>query len=244
MDPLHPTDDELIEHLCGEGDTAGRARIDAHLKSCAVCHQAWAEMTAALTMVNDAVPEPPPSFERVMWARVREKTVARPRWTWRVLVPATALAATVLMAVVVGRQVSIVQPVPAPIITPANVRPALTPNDRVLLTALDEHLEQTEALLVELRNAADRDELSSERMTADDLVAAGRLYRQSAEFAGRLAVVRMLEDLEPVLVELARAPARLDGKEREWLRARIADDNLLFKVRAMSSDLKDLAELR
>ena len=71
-------------------------------------------------------------------------------------------------------------------------------------------------------------------------MAAGRLYRQSAEFAGRPAVVRMLDDLEPVLVEVARSPDRMGDQERDWLRARITDDNLLFKVRAMSTDLKDL----
>jgi hypothetical protein len=50
----------------------------------------------------------------------------------------------------------------------------------------------------------------------------------------------MLDDLEPVLVELARSPDRIDDQEREWLRARITDDNLLFKVRAMSTDLKEM----
>jgi len=52
--------------------------------------------------------------------------------------------------------------------------------------------------------------------------------------------VRMLDDLEPVLVEVARSSDRMADRERDWLRTRITDDNLLFKVRAMSTDLKDL----
>ena len=212
MDPSHPTDDELIDRL-----------------------------TESLTMKGDDVPEPPAHFERVVWARVRPVTSGRPRWTWRVLMPAAALAATVVIAIVVGRQVTTPEPTSemAAAVTPDASSQALSVGDRVLLTALDDHLEQTEALLVEVRNATDRDS-RWERATADDLVSAGRLYRQSAEFSGRSGVVRMLDDLEPVLVELARSPERIADKERDWLRARIVDDNLLFKVRVMSTDLKEL----
>ena len=77
-----------------------------------------------------------------------------------------------------------------------------------------------------------------ERVTADDLLAAGRLYRQTAEYTGHQALVRMLEDLEPVLVEVARGPDRIDDRDRQWLRHRIDDDNLLFKVRAVSNDVR------
>ena len=213
MDPSHPTDDELIDRL-----------------------------TEALTMHDEAVPEPPADFERVMWARVRKATApSRPQWAWRVLAPAAALAAAVLFAVAIGRQMSVTAPTPDLAVASASQSAAPDRSaDGALLTALDQHLEQTEALLVELHNATNRDDLTHERMTADDLVSAGRLYRQSAEFAGRPGVVRMLDDLEPVLVELARSPDRIDDQEREWLRARITDDNLLFKVRAMSTDLKEM----
>ena len=201
-------------------------------------------LTEELTRRGDGVPEPPAGFERAMWTRVRPATTGRPRWTWRVMMPAGALAATVMFAIFIGRQVS---STPAPVSETAAVDQAvesqqvLSAGDRVLLTALDDHLAQTEALLVEVNNASDRDDLAWERSTADDLVSAGRLYRQSAEFAGRPRVVRMLDDLEPLLVELARSKERIANQERDWLRARIVDDNLLFKVRAMSTDLKDLA---
>lgn len=212
MGPSHLNDDELIDRL-----------------------------TAALTEKDDAVPEPSADFERVMWARVRKETTARPQWAWRILAPAAALAATVLVAVAIGRQMSPTSPAPdKKVATTGAAAPNDGSADRVLLTALDEHLEQTEALLVELRNSTKGEDLSRERLTADDLVSTGRLYRQSAEFAGRPGVVRVLDDLEPVLVEVARSPTRMDDQEREWLRARITDDNLLFKVRAMSTDLREM----
>jgi hypothetical protein len=214
VDPHHPKDDEVIDRLTG-----------------------------ALTAKGDDVPEPPAHFERMMWARVRPQTTGRPGWTWRVLVPAAALAASVVLAIVVSRQASATsQPSPEVGLTAdatSATEPGLSTGERVLFTALDGHLAQTEALLVEVRNADERADREWERTTADDLVSAGRLYRQTAEFTGRRTVVRMLDDLEPVLVELARSPERIAVRERDWLRTRIVDDSLLFKVRAMSMDLKD-----
>ena len=65
------------------------------------------------------------------------------------------------------------------------VRVPLDPaaRERVLLTALDDHFQRSEMLLIEVMNASassSGDELGFERDTADDLVASSRLYRQTA----------------------------------------------------------------
>ena len=236
----HPTDDELIEHFCGEADPAARARIEAHVAGCAECQRAWGDLSAALTMVSDAVPEPPDGFESAMWARVR-LAIAEPvrtGWTWRQVVPVAALAASVAIGVALSYTRS--RPVPAAPETAATEAIAdVRQTERVLFAALDEHLQQAAALLVELRNAPDRDALGLERLTADDLIADGRLYRQTAEFTGHAQLVRMLDELEPVLVEVARSSERIDQRNREWLRTRIDEDNLLFKVRATSNDIRE-----
>jgi hypothetical protein len=114
--------------------------------------------------------------------------------------------------------------------------------ERVLLTALSEHLPQTEILLVEVMNtqptAAEPDAWTFLRTTADELVASGRLYRQTARQTGELQVANMLEDLEGVLVEVAATPDAADWRDVDFLRARIEDDALLFKVRAVASDIR------
>jgi anti-sigma factor RsiW len=243
----HPTDDELIEQFSGDADPVGRARLEAHLRECDECRREWAGLSAALTIVDAAVPEPPDGFERVMWARVSQAIADAPQrrmlWSWRQLLPAGSLMAAVIAGILVSHvRETTPAAVPPPVATAADAaRADLKQNERVLFTALDEHFQQAEALLVEVRNAPDRDSLAVERVTADDLVAAGRLYRQTAEYTGHDGLVRMLDDLEPVLVEVARSPVRLDQQDRDWLRTRIDDDNLLFKVRAVTSDIRERA---
>jgi hypothetical protein len=128
--------------------------------------------------------------------------------------------------------------------TPANVAvadatPAPSGRERVLLTALDDHFQRSEMLLVELMNAPapEGDEFAFERETADDLVDSSRLYRLAAEQSGQVRLAQMLEDLESVLVEVASSPEQIDPSGLRFLRARIEDDDLLFKVRAVSQQI-------
>jgi hypothetical protein len=243
----HPTDDELILHFYGEHAPADRARIDAHLGVCTACQSLWDEIGRTLTVVGDAdVPEPPADFERVMWARVSAALPppASP-WTWRALVPLASFGALAIALALGGRT-------PAPAIelaqTPAvdaATEGAVTPDaevlearERALFTALDGHLAQTEMLLVELMNGPDRaaTDFQFARTTAEDLVASGRLYRATAQVTGHRRVAAVLEDLEPVLVEVARSPEQVDSATVRSLRERISDDGLLFKVRAVTTD--------
>ena len=241
----HPAEDELIEHLIGDGDAAEQRRIDAHLLTCADCRRVGDEITGALTLVDTSVPEPPAGFEQVMWARVQEGINRDARgslWSWRQWVPAGALAATAIVGIALANQgATRVEPgagTPAPVTT-ASADAGTETLSRVLYTALDSHFQQTEMLLIELRNSSDRDSLDYEQLTADELVSAGRLYRQTAQYAGRHRLVQMLDELEPLLTEVARGPERMAGPERQWLRSKIDDDALLFKVRAAASDIRE-----
>jgi hypothetical protein len=112
--------------------------------------------------------------------------------------------------------------------------------ERVLLTALDDHFQRSEMLLVELLNAPTSDaELTFQRATADDLLDSGRLYRVAAEQNGNLRLAAMLEDLESVLVEVARSPDAADPRALGPVRDRIESDDLLFKVRVVSQQIED-----
>jgi hypothetical protein len=157
-------------------------------------------------------------------------------------VPATALAAAILVLVTIARRPEVVVPRPdGGAAAGAGSSDARGRTERrVLFTALDEHLTQAEVLLIELMNAPANGELEFhlERETADDLVASGRLYRSTASETGDGEFVLVLEDIERVLVEVARSPQRIPRRELEALRGRIDEDDLLFKVRAAASEVR------
>jgi hypothetical protein len=161
-----------------------------------------------------------------------------PAW----LVPAAGLVAAVVVVALAGRgwpTPSRPAPAPSPVVARAAADPA--GRERVLLTALGDHFQRSEMLLVEVMNtqAAAGQDLGFERQTADDLVESSRLYRQTAQQNGNVRLAQMLEDLESVLVEIARSPDRVDRQDVRSLRARIDQDDLLFKVRAVSKQIED-----
>ena len=242
----HLSEDDLILLYYGEADAADEAPMHAHLSSCEACRAVWQELGHTLKLVDTAaVPEPPDGFERVVWARVQQ-ALPEPAstWTWRSLVPVLSFAAVALLAVALGFQWPTTPAAPAdaaPPVASVTSRDHEGVRERVLLTALDSHFEQTELLLIELMNAPE-EELSGfgfERVAADDLLASGRLYRATAEQTGNVRFAQMLDDLEPVLVEVARSPEQVDRTEISSLRSRINDGDLLFKVRAVTNDIRE-----
>ena len=116
--------------------------------------------------------------------------------------------------------------------------------ERILLVAVGDHLERSQTVLLELVNARPGQSLdvASERERAGDLVADNRLYRQTAARDGDTRVASVLDDLEPVLLEIARGPDRLTPEEVENLRQRIEGDGILFKVRVVGSAVRHREE--
>jgi hypothetical protein len=257
----HLTDEDLILHFYGEGGPSEERRIDDHLAACSECRQAWTELGETLKLVDAAkVPEPGEGFERVMWARIQGALPeARPTasmWSMRRWMPALGMAAAVVLAVAIGyawraghdphdasmlaTTTTAAASTSGPTIVRTSAADMKKTRERVLLTALSEHFQQTEVLLTEIMNSPDSgpSEVDFERASAGDLVASGRLYRVTAQENGDLQLARMLDDLEGVLVEVARSPEHVARKDFQSLRTRIGDQNLLFKVRAVSTQIQ------
>jgi hypothetical protein len=240
----HPTEDDLILFFYEEGPLEQRARVGAHLTQCHICRSQYEELQESLALVTRAdLPEPRVGFEQRIWPQIsRALPPARPRWSVRQAGPMLAWAAAVTMIAHLGyawtaehgaRRLS----------SPA-LRVGADPNvlrERVLLGALDQHFDQTETLLVELLNAPEQatDALAYERATADDLVSSGRLYRETAYQTGQRQVAGVLEDLESVLIEVARSPDVIRPGEVEAWRTQIEDHGLLFKVRAVTQEIRE-----
>ena len=113
--------------------------------------------------------------------------------------------------------------------------------ERLLRAEVEDHLERSQRMLAELVNAdyTIGTPVEGERARAADLVAAGRLYRRSAEQVGDAEIGNLLEDLERVLVEVANGPAESAPDELARLRQRIDDQDLVFRVRVVASEIKE-----
>jgi hypothetical protein len=115
-----------------------------------------------------------------------------------------------------------------------------TVRERVLLIAVGDHLERSQMVLVELAHAETRGvlDISAERQLADDLIASNRLYRQTAQQVGQENVASLLDELERVLVEVARGPSTVSMGQLADIQQRIESQGLLFKVKVIGSEIR------
>jgi hypothetical protein len=202
------------------------------------------------------VPEPDAAFESQVWRRLQPALrAARPeprvgladrvrawftvpaagRWAL-----ASGVAALVVGAFAAGRfwPASTVVPT-APASSASQTADAL--RERVLLSALGDHFDRTEAMLVELAGTTpgERVSIAAEQRRAGDLLAATRLYRRAAVEAGDGNVADVLESLQRILVEVTGSPSELSAFELQALQTRIEKQELLFKLRVASSAVRN-----
>jgi hypothetical protein len=250
----HLADEDFVLDYYGELDAADRERVHAHLAWCADCQHADRDLRATLRLVDvTPVPEPPASFERDMWARIEPQLVASPapaswvarlgawlrvdRAMWPRLAWAGGVAAAVVVAFFVGRAGR-----PDTAATPGAGRTAtsLAARERVLDAEVEEHFERSQRVLTEVANldAVGPVVLASDRERAADLVAAGRVYRRTADALGEVATSELLEDLERVLLDVANGPVQPTPQEIDGLRERIDQQDLVFRLRVVGAELR------
>jgi hypothetical protein len=237
----HATEEDLILHYYGETDD--ERPIERHLASCASCRLHFERLKQVLTLVDadglGPADAPGPAFEREVWARL-EPRLARPRtglsrwfgrpsWAW-----AGGLAGLVLVAFLAGRFSNDISPT-----TPAPVAAGPEVAERILVVAVVDHLHRSQMVLLEVLNGdlTEGADLAREQSQARELVAASRLYRQSAVRTGDDRTSDVLDELERVLLEIANTPQDATRDDFEALRARIAARGVLFKVRVIHSEM-------
>ena len=250
---LHLNDDDLVLHYYGEMASRDEVHTTTHLASCARCRGEFVRLQRVLGVLDEntvASAEPPPSFERTVWARLQPNLRPERRsWTsWLVMSPAPlALAAAVVVLVVgaffAGRSLSPVGPTGTPSRSPSPMAGATADQIRegILLVDLSEHLDRSQMALVELvsNEEAGQIDMSEERARAEQLVADTRLYRQAAKDAGDVAISDLLDEIERILTEVATTPNTVSARDLADVRRHVESRDLLFKVRVMSSEVRE-----
>lgn len=235
----HLTDDHLV--LLYYREPLEAAGLDGHLAACASCLGRFQALTRVLEAVaQDDVPEPAGDFEARMTAQVlaaakqeRGRVLRFPgrlRGVARFLAGGAALAACLVLAFSVGRRLGHVE---------EQTLSASQRQERVLLTALGEHLGRSRVTLVELKNreVSDQD-LKNLQDAADNLVTASRLFRAAAERAGEGQIAGVMEETERLLLRFAAAPEAEAKHELDGLRDKVDSRDLLFRLQVMEAQVE------
>jgi hypothetical protein len=236
----HLSDDQLV--LLYYREPLEEAGFDGHLAGCALCLARFQTLSRVLQVVgDDEVPEPAGDFEERMATKVlvaakqaeRGRVLSFPsriRGVARFLAAGAALAASLIIAFSVGRQFGHVE---------EQTLSASQRQERVLLTALGEHLGRSRVTLVELKNRdVSEADLKNLQAAADNLVAASRLFRAAAERAGEGQIAGVMEETERLLLRFAAAPDTDARRELNGLRERVDSRDLLFRLQVMEAQVE------
>lgn len=245
----HLTQEEFILNYYRELDSR------AHLDACAECREELARLANVLDQVKPLeVPEPDEEFESRVWNRLSwrlrgEKQRSRGRRaTW--IAAAAMLVIAFLAGVLVTRrdtpdQVATATAPGTPAVgTPA---PAAQPaastqqqRDRILLVVVSDHFDQSERVLVELTNLQPdgQTDITTERDRAEELLASNRLYRRTAAGRGEENVATLLDELEPILMQIAHAPSQVSEEELRSMQKRVETKGLVFKLRVVRAGVR------
>jgi hypothetical protein len=231
----HLNEDDLVLHYYAEDHDAG---VKQHLEACDGCRANLESLTRVLDAMDKLeAPEPSAAYGSRVWHRIAPQ-LAQTREGWWAgwfrpnrLVAAAAMAALLIGAFLAGRvsQRRQMAGLSAPV------------RERIMMVAVGEHLDRSQMILVELVNNESKGtvDISEEQRRAEDLIGENRLYRQAALKSGDRAVSSVLDELERVLLEVAHSPSKLDSAEFEEVRQRIESQGILFKIRVVSSNLRE-----
>ena len=238
------SDDDMILHFYGE--SADRDAIERALAADPDLRARYERLKRELEALPTLeVPEAAPDLAARVWSGIRPGLRPHRSWSrlfeplragWQ-LRPGFALAAAATLAlaagILIGRRTQ--EPV-APVLAEA---PALSveARERLLLASVSEHLDGSARLLTTIANSGDAKTLVDERDWAASLAVSNRLYRTAAERSGQRRIVALLDELEPLLLELANAPVE-SKEELSSTQQRIDRTDLLFKLRVAGDRLE------
>lgn len=234
----HLNEEQLVLHYYDEADDAAGA--GAHLAACGECRARYASIQRVLNTAGGlTVPERGEEYGAEVWRRLAPR-LPRRRWLWRPWGPAwrwAAAGAAMLVLLSAGFLAGRYASHPAPPVAAAS-DPQVREN--VLLAAVGDCLERSELVLAELANASEASprNISSEQARATTLIGETRLYRQTAAAAGNTPVADLLDDIERLLLDVARGPSDLSPEQVQELRRRLDAEGIVFKIRVVNSNVR------
>ncbi|HEY4838434.1 MAG TPA: hypothetical protein VIH72_07510 [Candidatus Acidoferrales bacterium] len=252
----HLNEEQLLDYRYGDLAEA-KATVEEHLHQCANCRASYESLESVLAMV-EALPvaDPGPHFEARMWNKIAPK-LQRPRFDWSALtawmspkrlIAFGTVAALIVVAFFAGRislKQNNVTPAAPQVADNANANAPGQVRERILLVAVGDHLDRAQSVLLEISNAEPGSkqnsevDISAQQERAQEMLVSNRFYRQTAEHSGDNAVASVLDELEPVLLEIAHSPSKVSSSELEELQRGIESRGLMLKIRVLDSTVRN-----
>jgi len=229
----HLTDEQLIEHYLGE--CSNRVVVETHLRICGRCEQIYEEISNAMEVRTPKPAARERGYGEQVWQSIQGELLPYPPkpkrsyFSWPRLALAGACLLGIAAAFIGGSRWERLRTHPSQAANPAQER------QRVVLVILDDHLDRSERLLVQLNHAGgERGELDdSLQAEARQLLPDNRLYRQSISAGGDPIMTAALDHLERVLLEIANTPEKLSSADIARIEQEMNTDSLLFQIRVL-----------
>ena len=237
---IHLSEDQLILHYYGE--LRGND-VDTHLDACDECRHQYRSLQRVLNAVDTyPVPERDAEYGAQLWQRLEgQLPKTRRRSSWLFSLPGKWITATAFSVLLIGAFMAgrISKTPSQPILAAIPSNSQADGESRILLTAVGNHLDRSQMMLVELSNSGKDVDSAYQQSDIRDLIDANRLYRSSASQAGERAVTEVLDELERLLLEVAHLAPTLTPEAADELRQRIVGQGILLRVRIVGSEVRE-----
>jgi len=234
---IHPSEDQLVLHYYGE--VRGN-EVETHLDDCDECRGQYRALQRVLNAVDTyPVPERDAEYGSRLWQRLEGQLPKSRRQSSWFIFPSRWAAAAAFSLLLIGAFVAgrFSKSTETAEVAQAPSASHTSADSRVLLSAVGNHLDRSQLLLVELANSGK--DASYQQADVRDLIDANRLYRSSASQAGERAVADVLDELERLLLEVAHLAPSLTPEASDELRQRIIGQGILLRVRIVGSEVRE-----
>jgi hypothetical protein len=236
----HLSEEEMIAHYYS-GDSC-KAEVEIHLQACKQCGEVYEEFSKLLRSVHAPdVPLRGSEYGAQVWRSIQGAlhpygpNRKRRLFQW----PRFAYGAACLLvlggAFWAGRLWEHVHSRPL-----ASSGEQQT-KQRVVLFVLDDHLDRSERLLVQLNHAGGEGDYVDLPLQAEahQLLSDNQLYRQSAAQANDPLLNAALDHLERVLLEVAHSGNQLTSSDIASIQKEMNTQGLLFQIRVLRTRLSE-----
>jgi hypothetical protein len=236
----HLTEEEMLGHYYSEDFC--KTEVEIHLKACKQCAQAYEECSALLrTLHGPAVPLRSSEYGAQVWQSIQGSLqpygLKRERRFFRWPQFAYAAACLLLLAGAfwAGRVWEHAR------YKPLMARSEQKTKEYVVLFVLDNHLDRSERLLVQLNHAGGEGDHVDFPLQAEaqQLLSDNQLYRQSVSPANDPVLNTTLDHLERLLVEVANSGGELTRKDIRSIQEEMNTEGLLFEIRVLRARVSE-----